>query len=87
LVREVRLEDEQEVGGVERAFQFAVIGGRTVHHAEVHTGLVGQGLHPSEGHVLHLDVNLWAGGAQNILRNLFSSGADGVYHSRTAHCR
>ena len=54
----VGLENEDEIGRVERALQFAVVGSRVVHHVEIHAGLVWRGLHPFEGDVLHFDVDL-----------------------------
>src|SRR5579859_161737 len=57
LVRNVGLEDENKVGGVEVSLDLAMVGGRVIDHVEVHACLVRRGLHVFERDFLHVNIN------------------------------
>src|SRR3981189_440476 len=61
LVGHARLEDEDEIPGVQVALEFAVIGGRIVDEIEIDAGAVGRGVHLFEGDFLDVDIDLGCG--------------------------
>src|SRR6267378_1897622 len=62
LVRHAALEHKNEVGGVQIALEFAVVGGRVVDQVEIDAGPVGGILHFFQSDFLDVDIDLRRGG-------------------------
>src|SRR5580692_6273883 len=62
FVGDIGLENEDKIGGVKIAFQFAMVGWRIVDHVEIDASAVRRVLHLFERDFLHVDVDLWGGG-------------------------
>src|ERR1700730_5182665 len=61
LVGNLVLENEDEIRCVKVALDFAMVGGRVVHHVKIHSRLVWRGLHVFECNLLHMYVDLRRG--------------------------
>src|ERR1700730_17622457 len=62
LVRHAALEHKNEVGGVQIALEFAVVGGRVVDQVEIDAGPAGGILHFFQSDFLDVDIDLRRGG-------------------------
>src|SRR5229473_605280 len=58
VVRHARLENEDEIAGVQVALELAVIGGRIVDEVEIDSGAVRRGLHLFESDFFDIDIDL-----------------------------
>src|SRR6267142_2815297 len=58
VVRHARLENEDQIAGVQVALELAVIGGRIVDEVEIDPGAVRRGLHLFESDFFDIDIDL-----------------------------
>jgi hypothetical protein len=58
FVGDLGLEKEDKIRGVKIALQLAVVGGRVIHHVEVHARAEGRRLHLFERDFLHFHIDL-----------------------------